>query len=181
MKKNGKLDGAIAYLAGPIESVSDNGVIWRKEFIDKKNKYNLPIRVIDPTNKHSKDFEEIGNWRTHLRKLKKDGNFDEVTNEVKKIRRWDLRAIDYASLVVVKINKSIPTWGTIDEIVVAERQQKPVLAIVDGGAKNCPDWLFAIIRHKEMFSSVSECINYLKDINDGKILMDNRWIFINGY
>jgi hypothetical protein len=91
-----------------------------------------------------------------------------------------LRAVDYSHFLVVNLPPKVPTFGTVDECVVAERQKKPIFAIVDGGPKNAPDWLFAMMKHEEMFDSVEACVDYIDRINKGDIdiKQDKRWVMI---
>ena len=169
---------ACVYLSGPIQFARNFGVDWRKAFTQSVLSYNLPLKIIDPCNKQDKAFEEIGTWRQHLKEMKEKGDFDAVTKAMKKIRRWDLRAVDLSDFVVVYIDPKIPTMGTIDEIVVAERQRKPVLAICNCELKNVPEWLFTIVRHEEMFRTVAECVTYVASIHYGIHPADDRWVMI---
>ena len=173
------LAGMTAYLSGSIEASKDNGTEWRKQFIELCWKKDLHISFIDPCNKGPGAIqEEIGEERQRLKQLKASGNFEEVTKIMKSVRKWDLRAVDYSSMVVVMIDKDVPTWGTPDECIVAERQRKPIIGIVKGGPKNAPDWTFAVMRYQEMFESIEEAIEYLIKLNNGTIPLDKRWISI---
>jgi hypothetical protein len=169
---------ACVYLSGPIQYAQDYGVDWRRSFVTKVREYNLPIHIIDPCNKQDKRFDEIGVWRSRLRDMKLAGDFEGVRDAMKKIRRWDLRAVDLSDSVVFYIDPKIPTMGTIDEIVTAERQQKPVLAICNCNMSDVPDWLFTIVRHTEMFGSVDACVDYLACIDYGSFVADDRWVMI---
>jgi len=166
------------YLSGAIEKTSDDGVDWRKKFADMCKEKNLPINIMDPTDKQDTVICEIGEARKRLQKLKSTHQFDEFTREMKRVRRWDLRACDYSHAVIVYIDPDIPTWGTIDECVTAERACHPVLAIVKGGAEKAPDWSFTIINHDEMFKTMEDMIEYLVDVNNGDKALDERWVFI---
>lgn len=179
-KDHQHLNNYTAYLSGPIEAMQDHGVVWREDFKRLIEQNNLPLSVIDPCDK-GKDNEEqfeIGASREYMQSLRREGKFEELRSIMKKIRRWDLRAVDYSNILIASVDKKIPTWGTVDECVVAERQKKPVFVISPEGAYSCPDWMFAIASVDEIFSSVSECINHLKLINDGTVSMDRRWVNI---
>jgi len=174
-----KLDGFIAYLSGPIEAMPCHGAKWRKEFIyNTWYKKKINIEFIDPTDKGDKEFEEIGDERKKIKHFKESNQYDKVRDFIKKVRRFDLRAIDKCDFVIAAIDKNIPTVGTYDEVILAERQNKPVLGIINGGPNNCPDWLYGSIKPKEMFFDMEECLDYLYQVNSGKISMDNRWLKI---
>tara|TARA_Y100000034_G_C6873357_1_gene399053 strand:- start:13 stop:576 length:564 start_codon:yes stop_codon:yes gene_type:complete len=178
IQNNAILSDACVYLSGPIQSAKDHGVLWRKEFTTLVRKFNIPIQIIDPCNKQHKYFNEIGSWRTELKELKANGDFDEVERRMKRVRRFDLRACDLSDFLIVLVDMDIPTWGTTDEMITVERQQKPILAIVNGGQKNAPDWVFAIVKHQEMFEDVESCVEYLHWVNSGEIEVDDRWVLI---
>jgi len=180
MKTKDVLKGLRVYLSGPIENTKDDGVDWRKKFADLDKKKALQLNIIDPTDKKDDVIAEISKERDRMRQLKSDHEFEELTSIMKRVRRWDLRACDYCHFLVVYINAKIPTWGTIDECVTVERQQKPIFAIVEGGPAKAPDWAFPIVNYKEMFYSVEDLIGHLVLINEGKTSLDHRWVIING-
>ena len=166
------------YLSGPIEAAKDDGVGWRQKFIAMVREANVGLKFVDPTNKNDSVVSEIGAAREQLRNLKKNREFEEVTSIMQRVRRWDLRAVDLCHIIVVNINDDIPTVGTVDEVVRASNQNKPILAIVDGGPENCPDWYFPYIKYMEMFHNVEDLVDYLVKIGDGRIGINNRWIRI---
>ncbi|MFA5599858.1 MAG: hypothetical protein WDA06_04600 [Phenylobacterium sp.] len=173
----GILRNTKCYLSGPIQNAKDNGIGWRQQFIKLSEEKGLGVQCIDPTNKNNKGFDEIEEARSKLNTWKSKKMFYHFTKTMKKIRRWDLRAVDLSNFVIVYISSAI-SWGTTDEAITAERQNKPILAIVDGDIKNVPDWAFAVIDYKEMFESVEQCVNYLDRINRGLVNLDDRWVFI---
>ena len=175
----GKLDGAIAYLSGAITFVSDDGICWRQ---DLKNKCKLAIprlEFFDPTDKPPGLEGEIGFEKYKALEWKKNGQFDEITEHVKEYRRVDLRMVDNSNFLIVYVDLDAYTVGTWDEVVTCERQCHPILAIIKQGKKNAPDWLFAMMRHEEMFESVQECVDYLAKLDCGEIKMDKRWVLFN--
>tara|TARA_B100000614_G_scaffold262909_1_gene300536 strand:+ start:99069 stop:99656 length:588 start_codon:yes stop_codon:yes gene_type:complete len=176
-----KLAGMKCYLSGSIEASRDHGIAWRKQFIDSCWDNDLPFGFIDPCNKGPGAIqEEIGEERRKLQALKAEGRFDEVTDIMKQVRRWDLRAVDYSNFIVAVIDRNVPTWGTVDECIVAERQRKPLIGIVKGGPSQAPDWLFAMMRHDEMFETADQAVEYLVKLDRGEIPLDKRWIEITG-
>lgn len=176
---NHKLEGVRAYLSGAIEYSNDDGIGWRQKIINQIKERNIPLSFIDPCNKGISVQSEIGEDRKLMRELKSQKKFDELRKIMKAIRRWDLRAVDYANMLIVHVDPKVPTWGTPDECVVAERQCKPILAIIVGGVERAPDWLFAIVKPHEMFNNIEECVEYITQINYGIVPMDDRWVIIN--
>jgi len=166
------------YLSGPIESVKDSGVSWRRIFSKMIKKEKITIQIIDPTNKKGKIAFEIGNEREKIQQLKLQNKFSEVKSIMKKIRRWDLRAVDKSDLIVAYIDKNIPSCGTWDEIVTGERQQKPILVIAEGGKTSIPDWAFAIFEEEYIFDTIEDCVYFLKKACNGDVELDDKWVSI---
>jgi hypothetical protein len=50
-ENTGKLDGLWCYLSGPMEFAADDGVGWRRKFVDLCKKEKLNLNFIDPTQK----------------------------------------------------------------------------------------------------------------------------------
>ena len=73
-----------------------------------------------------------------------------------------------------------PEYEVNDEFNVAERQGKPLFVIMAPGQSKyeIPSWAIATVNEDEAFESIDECIEHLKLINEGKILMDRRWVMI---
>jgi nucleoside 2-deoxyribosyltransferase len=178
---NGKLDGAICYLSGPMMYAHDGGVQWRQDYIKAVKDVGMQVAFYDPCNKPKDICDGDGLEFHRIAKLKEESKWDEVSELVSTFRHQDLRMVDGCDFVVAYINRKVHTCGTYDEIFMAERQQKPIFAIVEGGKKECPDWLFAAIRWQEMFDSFEESIDHLTKIHYGKIPMDKRWVLIRKF
>jgi len=174
----GKLSGIRIYLSGPIENAKDDGASWRQQFISLTKENHLNFKIIDPTNKHDDMVGEIAEERKKMRQLKKNGKFKQITKKMKWVRRWDLRACDYVHCLVVYIDPTISSWGTPDEVYSVEDQQKPIFAVIEGGAYNAPDWTFPVIKYNEMFSSVEELVEHFKKLDSGQKRLDDRWVLI---
>ena len=175
------LNNHIVYLAGSIEHSADNGMGWREEFKQKSKLMGLNLAFLDPTHKPSNLTSETNKEKLFWMDLRNSEKYDELTSFVKNTRRIDLRMVDLSSFVIAYIDPDVPSVGTTDEIIIAERQKKPVLAIIKRGKKKANLWHFAIIKHREMFDTIDECLDYLKLINSGNITPDNRWIFLHNH
>lgn len=176
----GKLDNSIVYLSGPMEKSKDWGVGWREEFKSKSK--DLGIRILDPTDKpgdYVDEYIDDDGTLTHAStfyRLRED--WESLRKLAKQFRRVDLRFCDISDFIVVYIDENVPTVGTWDEVITSERQQKPLLAIVNGGISRLPTWCFGIFELNCIFASVEECIEYLKGLDSGEIKLCDKWVLI---
>jgi hypothetical protein len=70
--------------------------------------------------------------------------------------------------------------GSYEEIVTANRQKKPVLIWCEQGKKIAPNWLFFMLPHEHIFSSMNEMIEYIYKVNKTKNVSSmKRWFFLN--
>lgn len=173
------LKNSLCYLSGPIDFAKDDGVSWRN--IIQERTRDLKIKYLDPCQKPGAILSESSDEKLKVKKLKDEGKFEEVTIFAKKIRRLDLRYVDLSDFVILYVDTDIHMCGSYDEAIMAERQSKPVLCLLKNGKKNAPLWLFGIVKWHEMFDSMSELIQYLDDLNSGRIALDKRWILIRDY
>lgn len=173
------LRNAVVYLSGPIDAAADLGVGWRQKFIEQSA--HLDLDIIDPCNKPAGCAPEVEGSHRRADLLREQKRWTELQTFAKKLRREDLRFTDISDFVVVYINKKIFTCGTWDEVFLAERQKKPIFAIVEGGLDGLPTWCFGVFELHEVFSSVEECIAHLDKINSGEIPLDDRWVLIRDY
>jgi nucleoside 2-deoxyribosyltransferase len=187
-KKKSRLQGLRVYLAGTMEYSKDGGSGWRRVITPALKK--LGLIVMDPTNRPlrlsfaSSSSEEIDN----LKKLRNEGNFDTLVTYAKEIVHQDLRMVDVADLVIVFINATVPTVGTIDEFVTACTQKKPVLLFCEQGKKGLPIWFWGRIgrsHSKVICDDLNEVVERLKQIaycNDEHLdeFIDNsKWVFLH--
>lgn len=172
-----KLKNSVCYLSGPMDFAPDDGILWRQSI--RLNTQNIGIEWLDPTNKPNGMIREIKDNKQHIKTLKEQGKFNEVVTLAKQIRRCDLRMVDTCDFVILYVDTSVHMCGSYDEAITAERQKKPVLAIIKNGKKTAPLWLFGMVKLEEMFDTVIECSDYLQDLDAGRIDMDDRWVLVN--
>ena len=177
---NDNLKGVKVFLSAGIDRVKDDGVGWRKELRKKCKKAKLPISFFDPTDKPKGLGSEVGDEKLRIQKLMKNGKWEQAKSDVKIFRRYDLRMVDHSHLYIIYIDLKVHYCGTYDEFNVAERQGKPIFVIMAPGYSkyDIPSWTVASINEDEVFESIDECVEHLKLINEGKILMDRRWVMI---
>jgi|2_EtaG_2_1085320.scaffolds.fasta_scaffold00338_2 hypothetical protein len=172
------LDKSLAYLIGPIDEAKDQGIGWRRELIRLSEEYKLKIKFLDPTNKLKGLQQEVGTEQDRIARYRTRGRWKDLSDFMKVIVRVDLRQVDFSDFVIAKVDKSIHMCGSYHEIFVADIEKKPILAIIKGGKKNAPAWLFGILDHNLMFDDEEECVKYLVKINDGDVELDDRWVLL---
>jgi nucleoside 2-deoxyribosyltransferase len=181
-----KLKGACCYLSGPMEMAIDNGIFWRRKFIDLACSKGLDIDFIDPTNKPGKEEMKIEEDKKHQINLQKEGNYKELQKYVKKYRRFDLRFVDISDFLIAFIDPTLHMCGTYNEIFVAEQQKKPCFFICEEGLKKLPRWLFGVIDLNDpvkqtrcnVFENMEDLIEELVMLNNGIIELNQKWVLI---
>lgn len=173
-----RLWGTRCYEIGAMDRVADGGVGWRQRI--KPLLQQLGIVVLDPTNKPIDiAFEKIED-REYRNKLKADGNYDELTREMKQVRSVDLRMVDMADFVIVHLDTDVHTTGTYEELFWANRLKNPILIHCEQKKDGLPDWLYATIPHAHMFSTWTDMFKYLWEVHTApEVETYNRWMFFN--
>ncbi len=92
----------------------------------------------------------------------------------------DLTEVDHCDILIAKVDRNIPTTGTVEEIVSAWRNHKVVLLVCERGKKFIPAWFFGYIPHKYMFGSWEDLYTYLFEVDRGYYKDDFRWAYIYG-
>ena len=172
------------YLAGPIQACADMGHGWRDEitpFIE-----SLGVKVFNPLKPmfHGTAYlNEVK--RPNMDALKDSENWEALREEVKEINKWDLRAVDLSSFLVVNYDCNVHMCGTYHEIFMANKQNKPVL-MVTKDKKAVPLWMHGIVpMRSHCFESWEDLKSYLTRINsDPNFKFDvadtKRWLFFAG-
>lgn len=170
----GLLNKTRVYLCGPMEFATD-GRGWRN--VVKSDLKDLGIICFDPFDKPCMDsIEECESKTLEWRTLLNEGRFDEAEKWAKRVRSEDLRYCDIVDFAIAYIDKTIPTFGTVEELSWLVRCKKPIFLVVEGGKKACPLWIFGMIPHKYIYNSVEDALKIIKKIDDGEIVPDSsRW------
>lgn len=181
-----RLFGNICYACGAMDRAPDGGIGWRQDIKPFIN--SLGVGFFDPCDKPIDIGIETPDCREHRRKLKIEGKFDEMSNEIKIIRAIDLRMVDISHFMIVNIDLNHYACGTIEEITTANRSRKPIIVHVEQGKKNCPDWLLGMLgpkAHHMIFDTWDEIKTYLNIIAFGtendikKLNKHKRWVFFD--
>lgn len=176
MVSTNNLQGMRTYLVGAMDRVPDGGIQWRERITPLLESMN--VNVINPCNKPIYSVIEDEQTRTKIDLLKQSEDYEKIRSEYGNIRNADLRCVDISDFIVCHIDISIHACGTYEEIVTANRQKKPVLIWCEQGKKLAPNWLFFMLPHEHIFSTMDELIEYLKiidNLDDTSNL--SRWFF----
>ena len=175
-KSNTVLGKSVCYLAGPIDHAKDLGVNYRRYVINESEKKGLGIKFLDPTNKLVGLADDVGVEQANIQRFKENNEWDKLTTMMRKIVRADLRQVDLSDFIIVLVDTNVHMCGTYHELILADIQKKPVLAVIVGGKDKAPSWLFGIIDHNLMFDDLDACIDYLSQINKGEVNLSDRWV-----
>ncbi len=173
-----KLDESTAYLSGSMEMVADHGVEWRRRFIRLSNEAGLGVHYIDPTNKPGIDDCNNDENKEYQELLQREGRFQELSEYVAQYRREDLRYVDISDFLVASITPTVAQWGTSNEIYEAEKQHKPRFAIISGGLRKLPRWLFNVFNLEDVFEKEEDLIDRLIKLDNGELPLDKRWVLV---
>ncbi len=179
MNKPERLNGMSAYLIGAMDRVPDGGVGWR-QVVKKRLQGEFGVVVYDPTNKPSDMGKEEVELREARKKWFSHEMYQEIAEDVKIIRAVDLRMVDKADFMVVHLDISVHACGSYEEIFLANREKKPILIWVEQGKQKCPAWLFGVIPHQMIFSSLDDLMGYLMRVDEDETIDTyKRWLFFH--
>lgn len=167
-----KLKNTICYLAGNLEN-SDDSESWRVAFT--KELEAIGVKVLDPTKPmFHEQLTESQDMRENFKLMRTHHQFDDLHEIMKNIIRRDLRAVDLSTFLVIRLEPSKPTWGTVHEIIQASQQRKPMFFLIDDKA-NMPMWLIGLVNMDFVFTSKSALLNRIHDFDCGNMPMDNKY------
>lgn len=164
------------YLIGAMDRVPDGGIQWR----DKITPYlqYLGIHVLNPCKKKTISIKEDDETRHWINYYKETEQYEKIRTNYGHIRNADLRCVDISDFVIAHIDISVHACGSYEEIVTANRQKKPILIWCEQGKHNAPNWLFFMLPHEHIFSTMEEVLDYLTYIDQSKNIKNlNRWFF----
>ncbi len=179
----GVLNKTKIYLAGNLQEIDRNEALnWREDFEAKVKP--LGIVCLNPLKKVLKNFEvEDFGFTYWMKKLVRQGEFEEVHQKMKSIRRRDLGMIDFSQAVVANIDTTKFTAGTIEELSLAQRSNKKVFIVVSPDKSHIPLWILGMFEPQTFFNSLDEVVDELKKYNSGEkpIEQENWRIFEDNY
>lgn len=178
-----RLKGSRIYLSGNCENAEKSGADWRKKITPELKKMGLVI--FDPVHSDIKlSFCEKDKEFEVVKDLRKQGDYVQLNKAMREVVSRDLRLCDVSDIVLVYLDADNPTYGTIDELVTACNQKKPVYLVCKQGMERMPLWLFGRIPLEYMCETLDHVIRELETIDkvgDDNLAnwIDKRWFFVN--
>ncbi len=171
-KRKTYLAGKRCYLSGPIEN--DNlGHNWRtepKKVLVKKFKIDLFDPFLDPKQNLTGELLEARDKKDYVT----------IVRIAKGFVRKDLAMVDRADFLIAYLPYKVPTTGTHHEIINSNNTKKPTLLVCPQGKEYVPLWYYGFIPPECMFGCWDELYTYLKEVDKGLHMDNNRWHFIYG-
>ena len=173
-----RLDGAMFYLAGPMDDVADRGAGWREMMAEFLWDHN--IGVLCPYSKATYGLDEDDEYYQNILRLKDAEEYDDMHQIIRSIVADDYRMVDKADAIVLYIDKNAHMCGSYHESGLAAYQRKPVIVCCPQGKQAIPHWMFGICRHEMFFDSWDETKEYIKHVAYSKeVDTHNRWRFFD--
>jgi hypothetical protein len=159
-------------MIGNIERSAD-AFMWREEV--SRALSSLNIICFDPNKEHFINQPAEGpEDRRKLNIARSEGNWSFVSDYMKSVIARDLRYVDLSEFIIGNIEPSMPTFGTIHELVIASLQNKPILLHIKD-KKEFPLWLAGLVNMDLVFEQWEDLINYVKGIDSGEIFADPKY------
>ena len=160
-----RLKYSIVYLVGSMDDGREEGRKWREDLTNWLEAQN--IIVLDPYKKpllSENDEEDIRleddrAWEANLEHME-HRDYDALTKSMKSVRATDLRMTDKADFLIVNYDVNKRLCGTIEEIVTANRQKKPIIIKCEDKSK-LPFWLFGMIPHELFFETWEDVCKWI--------------------
>jgi len=168
----GVLRGKRCYLSGPIQ-YDDTGHNWRKAPKDVLvNEFGLDL--FDPFDDPKQQ------WVPMLMEAQKNKDYETMARISRQFVRKDLCMVDRSDFIISYLPYKIPTTGTHHEVINSSNAKKPTLLICPQGKEFIPLWYYGFIPHEVMFGGWEEVYQYLRDVEAGKQMQNDRWAYIYG-
>ena len=175
---NNRLFGSVVYLAGSMDECPENGAVWRTRITPKLQ--DMGIIVLNPLDKPTDIVTESMDDKFRRQKMINNGEYLQVAEEMRLIRRTDLRMTDLSHFGILYLDKTIPIMGSAEELFNLNRAKKPVLIMCKQGKHAINHWLWGCLPSQLFFGSWDDLLEYIKHINEDDEIHDlNRWQFFN--
>ena len=147
---------------------------WRQNVTDKLT--IIGIKVLSPTKKtFAIQTHETDDDRENMNEWREYGDLQRVHDYMVPVIEKDLRLVDISDFLIVNMEVTKPTFGTMHELVVANQQKKPIF-FACGDRKMSPHWITGLIKPRYIYNNLDEVVDTLYKINKGEIEIDsNRW------
>lgn len=169
----GILNGRRVYLSGPIEN-DTSGIDWRPP-VKQQLKEEFGLKVFDPF------ADPKQNMVGDIAMARAEKDLDGIRRVGERFVWADLSIVDHSDIVIARVPKGVPTYGTTHEIINANEQKKPVILVCPEGPEWLPSWLIGFCPLRMMFGSFEEVFDYLRRVDSGQMHDDRRWWFVYNY
>ncbi len=147
------------YCCGPMDYDRDGGKIWREELTEYTNKFG--IISLNPYKKylHTTHGEFALEDDVNAGKVKealKNKDYETATKRMKFVRATDLRMVDHADFLVVRLNFDVIMTGTLEEICTANREKKPIIIWSSVPKNKIPPWYWGQLPSELFFETLNE-------------------------
>jgi len=111
-----------------------------------------------------------------MKQFRTEGDYKKVSDYMKMVIRKDLRLIDLSDFIIVNMEVSKPTFGTMHELVIAGQQKKPIFVSISEGKRECPLWILGLVDPDFIFNDINSVVDFVLSIDSGDENMDlERW------
>lgn len=169
------------YLSGPIDNAKDFGIGWRQ--MVRERLADLALIFLDPCKKPLQPGFACEDLENHNRRLalKRIGDFETISREMRLIRCIDLRLADLCDFAITHLDLNIYSTGTHEEVTTLNRRKVPILVHVEQGKENLPDWYLGALPHQHVFGEWDELFAYVRHVAHDPPPIDtfNRWRFLD--
>lgn len=177
------LNGTKCYLAGNLQN-EDFGWAksWRNEFKTLVSEFG--IKTLSPLDEVFLNFKKEGEaFQFKIIDHIKNGRLEVAHELMQNIRRKDLAMIDHSNFVVCVLDVEKPTYGTIEELSLAQKSNKPVFLTIKQGLDKIPLWILGMFKPSYFYQDINHIFEMLKLIDSGKvnITTENWRIFKQEY
>lgn len=173
-----RLAGSMVYAAGPIDRCPDGGKQWRAALAPELRRRG--IVMLDPLKKPTDVGLEDDDHRGERASWKASGDYERFAAVMRKIRAVDLRLVDKADFLIVKMDLDVFMCGTMEELFLANRQHKVVLVWCPQGIGRIPDWMYGVLPHEFFFDTIDGVLAYIDHVATAPDIDTlNRWLFLN--
>jgi nucleoside 2-deoxyribosyltransferase len=141
----------IAYLAGAMESLKDEGLSWRRKFSSALEK--VGIKSVIP-NDEEKDIKQ----KYNLAELKKT-DIEKYVEIIRSFITMDLKFVETVDMLIVKWEGEVTT-GTVHEVGYAFQLKKPCYLVTSKKLHEVSGWFLSCFT--KVFPDLDCLIHYLK-------------------
>ena len=142
-----------AYLIGPMDYASDNGLMWRR-YYSKILKEKFNINCIIPNDEEKDVLTNIDIWEL------KEKDFEQFTKVMKQIIKMDLEFVKKSDLIIARWNGE-PIAGTIGEATLAFDLSKKSYLVSNRPKKEFPNWFAGCFT--KIFKTFKELVQQLEE------------------